>query len=394
MNHKLSQSLQKKLQLLKDQGLYNTIDVLESKNEAIITIKGKKLINMASNNYLGLATHPKLIEAQCNATRLYGVGSGAVRSINGTLTIHEELEQKLAAFKGTQAALVFQSGFNSNIGTIPALVSAGDAILSDALNHASIIEGCRLSGAKIIRYHHKDMDDLRQKAQDARKIYDKIMVITDGVFSMDGDIAPLDEIVAVAKQENLITYVDDAHGSGVLGNGAGTVKHFGLEKEIDIQMGTLSKAVGVVGGYIAADALVIDWLKVKARPFLFSTAMPPSLCQAIITAIEMIQDNPSLIETLWKNSAFLKHGLSTLGFDIGISETPITPVIIGNESLTQQFAHELQQAGVYAKAIVYPTVALGSGRIRNMPTVLHDTDLLQSVIATYAGIGKTMGLIT
>ncbi|MBB5179533.1 glycine C-acetyltransferase [Planomicrobium koreense] len=395
MSKKLDAFLNENLGELKEQGLYNEIDPVEGPNGPVIKVRGKDLINLSSNNYLGLATNEELKKLAKDAIDKYGVGAGAVRTINGTLDIHVKLEEKLAEFKGTEAAISFQSGFNCNMAAISGVMDKNDAILSDQLNHASIIDGCRLSRAKIIAFKHSDMDDLRQKAKEATEsgLYNKVMVITDGVFSMDGDIAKLPEIVEIAKEFDLITYVDDAHGSGVTGKGKGTVKHFGLEKEVDLQMGTLSKAVGVVGGYVAGKQNLIDWLKVRARPFLFSTAVPPGDVAAIIGALQMIMDSTELHDKLWDNGDYLKKGLKELGFNIGESETPITPCIIGDEKLTQQFSKRLFEEGVYAKSIVFPTVPKGTGRVRNMPTAAHTKEMLDDAIATYEKVGKELGVI-
>lgn len=381
---------------LKAKGLYNVIDPLESSNGPIIQISGRKLINLSSNNYLGLATDSRLIDAASAAINKYGVGAGAVRTINGTLELHVKLEEKLAAFKHTEAAIAYQSGFNCNMAAISAVMDKDDAILSDELNHASIIDGCRLSRAKIIGFKHSDMADLRAKAKEATDsgLYKKIMVITDGVFSMDGDVALLPEIVEIAEEFDLITYVDDAHGSGVLGNGAGTVKHFGLSDKIDFQIGTLSKAIGVVGGYVAGKRDLIDWLKVRSRPFLFSTALTPGDVAACITAIDILTNSTELQEKLWENGNYLKQGLKALGFNIGASQTPITPCIIGEEKLTQEFSKRLYAEGVYAKAIVFPTVPKGTGRVRNMPTAAHTREMLDQALAIYEKVGKEMGIIS
>lgn len=394
-SNELKYFLDKNLKDIRDKGLYNVINPLRSANDAVINIDGIELINLSSNNYLGLATHPRMIEANINATKKYGVGAGAVRTINGTLDIHEELERKLAAFKHTESAIAFQSGFNCNMGAISAVMNKKDAILSDALNHASIIDGCRLSGAKIIRVEHSDMKDLRKKAKEARELglYEKIMVITDGVFSMDGDIAKLPEIVEIAAEFDLITYVDDAHGSGVLGKGSGTVHHFNLSDKIDFQIGTLSKAIGVVGGYVAGSKDLIDWLKVRARPFLFSTALTPGAAGACIEAINILTESTELNSKLWENGDYLKKQLSQLGFNIGNSETPITPCIIGEAELAQQFSKELLNEGIYAKAIVFPTVPMGTVRVRNMPTAAHSKAMLDKAVVAYEKIGKKMGLI-
>ena len=395
LSNVLDAFLQENLQELRDQGLYNEVDPVEGPNGAKIQIRGKELINLSSNNYLGLATNEDLKRIAKEAIDKYGVGAGAVRSINGTLDLHVKLEEKLAEFKGTEAAISYQSGFNCNMAAISAVMDKNDAILSDQLNHASIIDGCRLSKAKIIAFKHSDMEDLRAKAKEAQEsgLYNKVMVITDGVFSMDGDIAKLPEIVEIAKEFDLITYVDDAHGSGVTGKGKGTVKHFGLEKDIDFQMGTLSKAVGVVGGYVAGKQSLIDWLKVRSRPFLFSTAVPPGDVAAITAALQMIIDSTELHDKLWDNGDYLKAGLKKLGFDIGASETPITPCIIGDEKLTQQFSKRLFEEGVYAKAIVFPTVQKGTGRVRNMPTAVHTKEMLDEAISIYEKVGKELGVI-
>lgn len=391
----LGQFLDENIEDLKSRGLYNEIDIVEGANGPTIHIEGKELINLSSNNYLGLATNNTLKQVANEAVASHGVGAGAVRTINGTLDLHKELERKIAAFKGTEAAISYQSGFNCNMAAISAVMDRNDAILSDELNHASIIDGCRLSKAKIIRVNHSDMDDLRKKAKEAVESgqYNKVMVITDGVFSMDGDIAKLPEIVEIAEEFDLITYVDDAHGSGVLGNGAGTVKHFGLQDKVDFQIGTLSKAIGVVGGYVAGKKNLIDWLKVASRPFLFSTAVTPADAAASAKAIDMLMESNELVQLLWENADYLKAGLKDKGFDIGNSETPITPVIIGDEQLTQKFSKRLFESGVYAKSIVFPTVPRGTGRVRNMPTAAHTKEMLDQAIATYEKIGKEMGMI-
>lgn len=391
----LSDYLDRELSLLKDQGLYNTIDILEGANAAIINVEGRRLINLASNNYLGFANRAELKDACIEATIKYGVGAGAVRTINGSLQIHQELENKIAEFKGTEAAIAFQSGFNCNMGAISAIMTKDDAILSDELNHASIIDGCRLSGAKIIRVKHQDMTDLEEKAKTALESgrYKKIMYITDGVFSMDGDIANLPDMIPIAEKYGLITYVDDAHGSGVMGKGAGTVKHFGLNHKIDMQMGTLSKAIGVVGGYVVGSKLLIDWLKSRSRPFLFSTSLTPGAAGAALTSIQLMQDHPELVDKVWENAEYFKNELKKIGYDIGVSQTPITPVILGDETMTQRFSSKLIEQGIYVKPIVFPTVPLGTGRVRNMPTAEHTKEMLDQAIAVYLNVGKEMGII-
>ncbi|HIB3572344.1 TPA: glycine C-acetyltransferase [Enterococcus faecium] len=391
----LTMYLEKELDQLKEKGLYNTIDILESENGACIIVDGKKMINLASNNYLGFANREELKKACIEATETYGVGAGAVRTINGSLKIHQQLEEKIAEFKGTEAAIAFQSGFNCNMGAISAVMTKEDAILSDELNHASIIDGCRLSGAKIIRIKHQDMKDLEKKAKEAieSKKYKKIMYITDGVFSMDGDIARLPEIIPIVEKYGLITYVDDAHGSGVTGKGAGTVKHFGLSDKIDMQMGTLSKAIGVVGGYVAGSKTLIDWLKARSRPFLFSTSLTPGAAAAALASITLMQEHPELVEKVWENANYFKEELKKVGYNIGMSETPITPVILGDEKVTKTFSKKLIEHGIYAKPIVYPTVPLGTGRIRNMPTAEHTREMLDEAVAVYQKIGKEMEII-
>ncbi|WP_145331111.1 glycine C-acetyltransferase [Paenibacillus xylanexedens] len=391
LDHFLSSNIED----LKTRGLYNVIDTLQGANGPVIRIDGKSLINLSSNNYLGLATDYRLIDASVKAAQTYGAGAGAVRTINGTMDLHIELEEKLALFKKTEAVIVYQSGFNCNMAAISAVMDQHDAILSDELNHASIIDGCRLSRAKVIRFKHSDMNDLRQKANEAKESgqYHKIMVITDGVFSMDGDIAKLPEIVKIAEEFDLITYVDDAHGSGVLGAGAGTVKHFGLSDRIDFQIGTLSKAIGVVGGYVAGKKQLIEWLKLRSRPFLFSTSLPPAVIASCSASVDILMNDKELIEKLWENGNHLKNGLSRLGYNVGQSETPITPCIIGDEVTTQQFSKRLYEEGVYAKAILFPTVPKGTGRIRNMPTAAHSKEILDQVISVYAKVGNEMKLI-
>lgn len=392
----LDSFLKNNLNDLREKGLYNEINTVMGANGPIININNKDLINLSSNNYLGLATNERLIEATKRATEKYGVGSGAVRTINGTLDIHVELEERLAKFKHTEAVITFQSGFNCNMGAIQAVMDKNDAILSDALNHASIIDGCRLSKAKIIAYDHSDMTDLRKKAKEAKESakYKKIMVITDGVFSMDGDIAKLKQIVEIAKEFDLITYVDDAHASGVLGqNGSGSASHHDLIGEIDFQIGTLSKAIGVVGGYVAGSKDLIDWLKVRGRPFLFSTAMTPGAAAACIEAINMLSESTELVDKLWENGRYLKNGLKELGFNIGNSETPITPCIIGEAAKAQEFSRQLFNEGVYAKSIVFPTVPLGTARVRNMPMAAHTKEMLDKSISIYEKVGKRLNVI-
>ena len=353
--------LDENIQYLKDNGLYNEIDTIEGANGPEITINGKNYVNLSSNNYLGLATNEDLKQAAKDAIDTHGVGAGAVRSINGTLDVHDELEKTLAEFKGTEAAIAYQSGFNCNMAAISAVMNKNDAILSDELNHASIIDGCRLSKAKIIRVNHSDMEDLRAKAKEAVESgqYNKVMYITDGVFSMDGDVAKLPEIVEIAEEFGLITYVDDAHGSGVMGKGAGTQS-------------------------------LIDWLKAQSRPFLFSTSLAPGDTKAITEAVKKLMASTELHDKLWENGNYLKDGLKKLGFDIGNSESPITPVIIGDEKETQAFSRRLKEEGVYVKSIVFPTVPKGTGRVRNMPTAAHTKEMLDQALAAFEKVGKEL----
>ncbi|MBA8760898.1 glycine C-acetyltransferase [Staphylococcus coagulans] len=395
MVQKLNDFLEENISYLKDNGLYNEIDTIEGANGPEIKINGKKYINLSSNNYLGLATNEDLKKAAKSAIDSHGVGAGAVRTINGTLDLHDELEATLAKFKGTEAAIAYQSGFNCNMAAISAVMNKNDAILSDELNHASIIDGCRLSKAKIIRVNHSDMDDLRQKAKEAVESgqYNKVMYITDGVFSMDGDVAKLPEIVEICEEYGIMVYVDDAHGSGVMGKGAGTVKHFGLQDKVDFQIGTLSKAIGVVGGYVAGSQKLIDWLKVQSRPFLFSTSLAPGDTKAITEAVNKLMASTELHDRLWDNAHYLKKGLNRLGFNTGKSETPITPVIIGDEKKTQQFSKRLMDEGIYVKSIVFPTVPRGTGRVRNMPTAAHTKEMLDEALAVYERVGKELEVI-
>ncbi len=393
MNETLQTWLCGHLDELKEQNLYKPLITLDSPSEARVTVNGKSgVINLSSNNYLGLANHPNLKAAAIKATEKWGAGAGAVRPIIGTMRIHQELERKLAEFKRVEATLVFQSGFTSNAGVIPTTMEEGDAIITDELNHASIIDGVRLSKAARKIYKHNDMnalEDALKQTQDAKKR----LIITDGVFSMDGDIAPLTEIVALAQQYDAATMVDDAHGSGVMGGGRGTAYHFGVQDKIDVQLGTLSKAVGVMGGYIAGSASLIDWLIQRARPFLFSTAQPPATVGAIIAAIELIDTDSTFTERLWDNTRYWKAGLQKLGFDTGVSVTPITPVIVGDEAKAQQFQRALFNEGVLALAIVFPTVARGKARVRTMPSAMHSKADLDDALTAFAKAGKELGII-
>jgi len=392
---------------LKKQNLYRPMRVLSSPQAAEVVVDGKQLISLSSNNYLGLATHPRLVEAALNATREFGAGSGAVRTIAGNMSIHEQLETELAAFKHTEAVLTFQSGFTANTGVIPVVTGEADLIVSDSLNHASIIDGMRLSKAPRVVYPHKDTAALRELLREARakgrtdaagaatgEPHRLILVVTDGVFSMDGDIAPLPEIVAAAEEFGAAVMVDDAHASGVLGdNGRGTVDHFHLHGRVAIQVGTMSKAMGVLGGYVAGSQALRDMLIQRARPFLFSTSHPPAVAAACLEAIHVLLDEPELIDRLWSNTLYFKGELRRLGFDTGVSETPITPVMMGDSARAQTFSRRLFEEGVFAQPVVFPTVALDKARIRTIVTAEHSTAQLDRCLAAFAKVGKELGLI-
>ncbi len=391
--HELS-FLQQKIQELKDTGVYRTLPILEGPNEAEITLNGKRVINLSSNNYLGFANHPHLKEAAFKAIEKYGVGAGAVRTIVGNMDLHEEMEKVLAEFKREEAVMVFQSGFNCNAGTIQAVVDKGDLIISDELNHASIIDGCRLSKADKTVYKHADMNSLESVLKENRDKYNNILIITDGVFSMDGDIAPLPDIVNLAEKYNALTYVDDAHGSGVLGeSGRGTVDHFGLHGRVDFTIGTLSKAIGVIGGYVAGSNTMKDWLSHRGRPLLFSTSLPPAAVAPIIAAVKLLMSTTEYTDRLWENARYFKKQMGELGFNIGNSQTPITPVIIGNEGKTMEFSRKLLENGVFVSGIVFPTVPKGTGRVRCMVTASHSTQQLDQAVDIFHKVGKEMGII-
>lgn len=387
VNEGLRRWLESGIQNLKQEHLYKKPRLLESPAGGRVRMSGREVVNLSSNNYLGLANDPRVKAASLEAIERWGVGAGAVRWIGGTMSIHDELEERLAQFKHVESVLVFTSGFTANSGCIPAVLTDKDVVISDALNHASIIDGVRLSSASYKKsegyvYEHKDMghlEDILSKAQH----FDKRMIITDGVFSMDGDIAPLPKIVELAEKYNAFVMVDDAHASGVLGeNGAGTTSHFGLYGRVDIQLGTLSKALGVVGGYIAGSAPLKEWLVNRGRPYLFSTALPPMVAGALLASLDIMQTDPEPMRRLWSNTAFWKGQLSDKGFDTMGSETPITPVFVGDEAKAQEMEQLLFEAGVYALAIVYPTVAKGRARIRTMPSAAHtESDLAQAAEA-------------
>ena len=385
--------LAEELDRLKEQGLYHALRVVQTSNEAIFVVDGQRVINLSSNNYLGLTTHPHLIEAAIDATRRFGVGSGAVRTIAGTMSLHEELERRLAVFKHTEASLTFQSGFTANVGVLQSMLGDNDVIISDQLNHASIIDGIRLSRAQRKIYPHKDMDGLEQALKESGDFRVRL-VVTDGVFSMDGDIAPLPEIVALAERYDALVMIDDAHASGVLGkNGRGTVSHFGLEGRVQIQIGTLSKAIGALGGYVAGPQLLRDFLIHMARPFLFSTSHPPSVAASCIAALDVLEQQPELIDRLWDNTRFFKEGLTTLGFDTGRSETPITPVIVGEAQTATALSTRLFERGVFAQGIGFPTVPRGQARLRTIVSAAHTREQLQQALDVLAEAGRELGVI-
>jgi len=391
--------LSDQLNQLKNKGTYFKLRVLEDEQEPVCTFDGKKVINLASNNYLGLTTHPKLREAALEATRKYGVGSGAVRTIAGTMKIHMELEEKIARFKNVEACVVFQSGFAANAGTVSAVLGKDDFIISDQLNHASIIDGARLSKAKILVFRHKDIGHAEEQLASVKHQPGRKLLISDGVFSMDGDIGPLPQLCDLAERYGAIMMVDDAHASGVLGrNGRGTIDHFKVHGRVDIQVGTLSKAVGALGGYVCGSRDLIDFLYHRARPFLFSTSHPPSVAATCIAAFDVLQQEPDRIEKLWENTRFWKKELGLLGFDIGgkttpASETPITPVIIGDGKLTMDFSRELFQEGILGTGITFPTVPEGKARIRTIMTATHKKAELDQALEVLKKVGKRLGIL-
>jgi len=391
--------LTEQLDDLKAKGTYFRLRVLEDEQAPVCTFDGRKVINLASNNYLGLTTHPKLREAALEATRKYGVGSGAVRTIAGTMKIHMELEEKIARFKNVEACVVFQSGFAANAGTVSAVLGKDDFIISDQLNHASIIDGARLSKAKILVFRHKDIGHAEEQLASVKHQPGRKLLISDGVFSMDGDIGPLPQLCDLAERYGAIMMVDDAHASGVLGrNGRGTIDHFNVHGRVDIQVGTLSKAVGALGGYVCGSRDLIDFLYHRARPFLFSTSHPPSVAATCIAAFEVLENEPERIEKLWENTRFWKKELGLLGFDIGgrttpASETPITPIIIGESKLTMDFSRELFQECVLGTGITFPTVLEGKARIRTIMTATHKKAELDQALEVLKKVGKRMGIL-
>ncbi|WP_182070663.1 glycine C-acetyltransferase [Bacillus haynesii] len=385
--------LASELDKMKENGTFQELPIIESLQGSIVKMKGKDIIQLSSNNYLGLTSHPRLQKAAEEAVKRYGAGTGSVRTIAGTFTMHDELEKKLASFKNTEAALVFQSGFTANQGILSSILTKDDIVISDELNHASIIDGIRLTKAGKKVYQHADMEDLEKILKKSMN-YRMRLIVTDGVFSMDGDIAPLPEIVRLAEQYDAFVMVDDAHASGVLGeNGRGTVHHFGLDGKVHIQVGTLSKAIGVLGGYAAGSKVLIDYLKHKGRPFLFSTSHPPAVTAACIEAVNVLMEEPSLIKKLWDNTAYFKKELEKMGLPLIKSETPITPILIGDEAEACRFSNTLFEFGLFAQAIVFPTVPKGKARIRTIMTAQHSKEELDKALEIIETGAKKAGLL-
>ena len=381
------------LDAMKDQGLYRRLRILDAEQSARTKVDGREVVNLSSNNYLGLTTHPHLKRKAAAALDEFGVGTGSVRTIAGTMSLHMELERRLAEFKKTEAAVVFQSGFAANAGTVAALLSKDDFVVSDELNHASIIDGARLSRASIKVFPHRNASAARDIVRSLPATGRKLL-ITDGVFSMDGDLGALPELCAIAEEHGCIMMVDDAHASGVFGaNGRGTVDHFGLHGRVDVQVGTLSKAIGALGGYVAGTRNLIEFLHHRGRPFLFSTSHPPSVTATCLAALDVLLEEPQLIERLWSNTAFFKQGLQTLGFNIGASESPITPVIVGEASTAMKLSDRLFEEGVFAQGIGFPTVARDKARVRTIVTATHTRDDLQFALDAFAKVGKELTLI-
>jgi glycine C-acetyltransferase len=381
------------LTALKAQGLYRSLRILEDEQKPATTVDHRSVVNLSSNNYLGLTTHPRLRERALEATRKYGVGTGSVRTIAGTMDLHMELERRLAEFKKTEAVVVFQSGFAANAGTVSAVLGKDDVVISDELNHASIIDGARLSRAAIKVFPHKDVGAARTILRSLPAAPRKLL-ITDGVFSMDGDLGPLPALCDLAEEFGCIMMVDDAHASGVFGaNGRGTIDHFGVHGRVDIQVGTLSKAIGVLGGYVAGTRPLIEFLHHRARPFLFSTSHPPGVAAACIAAIDVLMEEPHLIERLWENTRFFQTGLAALGFNTGVSEGPIVPVIVGDGPLAMTLSDRLFQAGVFAQGIGFPTVPVGKARVRTIVTATHTRAQLQFALDTFAAVGRELGIV-
>ncbi len=378
---------------LKEQGLFNTIRTIESPMDGWVEIDGRRVLNFCANNYLGLANHPRLREAAKQAIDSYGIGPGAVRTIAGTMSLHVELEKRLAEFKGVEDAITLQSGFTANLAVIPALVGRGDVIFSDELNHASIIDGCRLSRAEVVRYAHCDPDDLRRVIAET-EVEGRAMIISDGVFSMDGDVAPLPALYEVAEENDILLMVDDAHGEGVLGKGGrGIVDHFDLHGKVDIEIGTMSKAFGVVGGIVAGKRVIVDWLRQRGRPFLFSSAMTVPDVAACLAAVDLLEASTEQVDRLWSNAAFFKGKMNDMGFDTGFTETPIVPVMLGEAPLAKEFSRKLCEQGVFAMALGFPTVPRGQARIRVMNTAAHSQDDLEQGLTAFEKVGKELGVI-
>jgi glycine C-acetyltransferase len=394
MSHRLSW-VEEEIQSLKEKGLYNQIRTIESPQGAWLVVDGKKVLNFCSNNYLGLANHPRMVAAVKDVLDRYGVGPGAVRSIAGTMGIHIELEERLAKFKGVEACISFQSGFTANLATIPCLVGKGDVIFSDELNHASIIDGCRLSGATIVRVAHANSADFEAKILENKGKYRRMLAITDGVFSMDGDIAPLDQIYQVTSQHDVMLMVDDAHGEGVIGsNGRGIMDHFGLHGKVDIEVGTMSKAFGVMGGMVAGNAKLIEWIRQRGRPFLFSSALTPADTAACLAAVDLLEESSELVDRLWSNGNYFQEQMKALGFDTGFTQTPITPVMLGDAKLAREFSRELFSEGVFAMALGFPTVPVGKARIRVMISATHSKSDLDQALDAFQRVGRKLAVIS
>jgi glycine C-acetyltransferase len=386
--------LHDQLEQWRAEGTYQRLRILESESAAESRFDGKQVINLASNNYLGLTTHPKLREAALAAVKKYGVGSGAVRTISGTMSIHMQLEERIAAFKNVEACVVFQSGFAANAGTVSAILTPEDHIVSDELNHASIIDGCRLSRAKIHVFPHKDVAAAERLLAELDSLPGRKLLITDGVFSMDGDIGPLPGLVEAAEKHGAVMMVDDAHSSGVLGRaGRGTIDHFGLHGRVHVQVGTLSKAIGVLGGYVCGSRDLIEFLYHRARPFLFSTSHPPAVAAACLAAFDVLEQEPERIQNLWNNTKYFKQGLSRAGFNTGISETPITPVIVGEAALAHRLSRELFEEGVLATGIGFPTVAKDKARVRTIVSATHTREELDRALDAFRKVGKKLGIL-
>ncbi|MEL7673695.1 MAG: glycine C-acetyltransferase [Chloroflexota bacterium] len=394
MTHDKTAWIEAEIASLKEQGLFTHIRTLSSPQGAWLVVDGRRVLNFSSNNYLGMANHPRVVEAAKQAMDRYGVGPAAVRTIAGTMDLHLELEERLARFKGAEAAVTFQSGFTANLATLGALVGRGDVIFSDRLNHASIIDGCRLSRAEVVAYEHNDPDDLRRKIAKTTE-YRRRLIVSDGVFSMDGDIAPLPEIAAIASEHGILLMVDDAHGEGVLGRGGrGIVDHFGLHGQVDVEVGTLSKAFGVVGGVVAGPKVIIDWLRQRGRPFLFSSAMTVPDVAANLAVMDLLEESTELVDRLWRNADYFKQGMRALGFDTGATQTPIVPVMLGEAPLAQQFSRRLFEEGVFAMAIGYPTVPQGKARLRVMNSATHSPEDLDLALDRFARVGRELGVIS